>query len=196
MKFKKATCFMLLIRGCGKVLTCCRLADQAGGVRFLDPAVYLGAANQLLLIVIGIAWAVTLAFDRDFVAANPIKDRVGHSNASVGFGSSPARCAAVRRSTARRAAAVAFARSPVAVAGPVAGPRAACCLCHRALPPRQHGAGGAPHLLGVRPQATCWASGNWPPAGRAATSHPGGLTRAFGVAARRRTVFTGTTQWW
>lgn len=56
----------------------------------LHPEDYLKAAGEMLFFLFAVSWALTLMFNPDLVANNPLKDRIGYNNVCVGFDSAPA----------------------------------------------------------------------------------------------------------
>ena len=59
------------------------------------PEKYLEAAGECFILMIGVSWALTMAFNPDVTRDNKLLDRVGYNNMCVGFDSPPARYVAM-----------------------------------------------------------------------------------------------------
>ena len=59
------------------------------------PERYLEAAGECFILMIGVSWALTMAFNPDVTRDNKLLDRVGYNNMCVGFDSPPARYVAM-----------------------------------------------------------------------------------------------------
>lgn len=58
--------------------------------KYLDPGLYLTCSGEVMVIMLIVAWIVTLVLNEDFVVDNVLKDTIGYNDVCVGFDVPPA----------------------------------------------------------------------------------------------------------